>query len=635
MMRNLFFTCVALCAWLNCAGWALSASHALGAAGYAVALSLALGALVFWRRRDDAPFFPRGAGRRLRRRFCRPLPLAFLAVVALVFAGGLWYAPTNYAALTYRLPRMLHWLAAGSWHWVPTVNDRVNIANVGSEWLALPLLVFTRSDRALFLTNALGFLMLPGLLFSIFRGLGAARRVAWAWMWVLPCAYGFATQAGGIGNDLPGAVFCLLSIFFGLRARRTLQVADVWAALLAAALMTGVKVSNAPLALPCLAAVWPALGQLRKNLPGTLAVLAMAALVSALPTMVLNQAHTGSWTGDPAGRYQMEVKSPPAALLGNGVLVAEQALMPPVLPGAAKVGAWAHGHLPGAWARLLKENFPRFYLDKLNELPAEEAASLGLGITGLLLAGIAASAWPGRGVSPAPKKYFPWLPPVALAAWGSGLVFLLKMGSEASARLMLPYYPLLLVPFLLLPGQQLLLRSRAGRALFLLAALSVLPALVLSAARPLWPARAICENLAAAHPGSAALQRMAAVYSAYAHRNDVLAPVRGRLPDDAREIGFIAGGNDTAYSLWRPFGRRQVVDLRYGPRDFIPHPAGVEWVVAKENTWPDISPVPLGEWAAAHHAHIVATIPIVTLVSRGPENWCLLQYEKPGGAPAP
>ena len=54
------------------------------------------------------------------------------------------------------------------------------------------------------------------------------------------------------------------------------------------------KLSNLPLALPCLVAVWPALGRLRKYLIGSLVVAVLCVAVSALPLMALNQLHTGS-----------------------------------------------------------------------------------------------------------------------------------------------------------------------------------------------------------------------------------------------------------------------------------------------------------------------------------------------------
>ena len=201
---------------------------------------------------------------KLRRRFRRPLPAIFLLVAVLIFLGGALHAPNNYDALTYRLPRMLNWLAAGHWFWIPTINDRMNYSTTAWEWMAMPFFALLRSDRGLFLINALGFLLMPGLLFSVFRQAGrGAASVAWTWMWVLPLAYGCATQAGSLGNDFTGLLFCLASVHFGLRARRSGRVSDLWLAGLAAALMTGVKLSNLPLLLPCLVAVWPALGLLR------------------------------------------------------------------------------------------------------------------------------------------------------------------------------------------------------------------------------------------------------------------------------------------------------------------------------------------------------------------------------------
>ena len=623
-MQALLLLWIGWVAYANCAGWLLSACHQLNPAGYAVALLPGILLALAWLKKNPPRFRPQ----KFRSRFRRPLPALFLLVAALVFLGGLLYAPTNYDALTYRLPRMLNWLAAGKWVWIPAFNERMNYSGTAWEWTALPLLALLRSDRALFLINALGFLLMPGLLFSIFRRLGVARRVAWAWMWLLPLAYGYATQAGGIGNDLMGALCCLLSVHFGLRARRSGRVTEVWLALLAAALMTAVKLSNLPLALPCLVAVWPALGRLRKNLAGSLAVAGIAVLVSVAPMMALNYLHAGSWNGDPNDRYKMQIKSPAAALLGNSLLLAQQSFMPPVLPAAEKTTRVFNGKLPAPWERLLREKFPRYFANKLNELPGEEAAGLGLGLTLPLLA-VGGAALCGLGWSGRRKNLFALLPPVALAAWVSLLFYLLKMGSEAGPRLLLPYYPLALVPLLLLPAQDWLWRRRAWRIFLVVAALGVLPALVLSPARPLWPARTVSEKWLAAHPDRALPRRLAAVYSTYANRNDILAPVRAALPADVREIGFISGSNDTDYSLWRPFGRRQVKYLRYDPRHFLEHPGEVEWVVVKEVYWPEVSPVPLAEWAAANHARIVSSVAIVELVSWGPETWTVLHFEKP------
>lgn len=616
-----------LCAWLNCTGWGLSALHQLNAAGYTVSLLLFAAGCWFWKRRAAIEIFPRGSGKKFLRRFRRPLPAFFLLATVLIFMGGALYAPTAFDALTYRLPRMLNWLAAGQWCWIPTFNERMNYSGVAWEWTAMPLLALTHSDRAMFLINALGFVLMPGLLFFIFRHVGVARKVAWTWMWILPLGYGYITQAGGIGNDLTGTWLCLASIFFGLRARRSGRAGDLWTALLAAALMTGVKLSNLPLALPCLVAVWPALPRLRKNLLASLAVAGLAGLSSAAPMMVLNQTHTGSWNGDPQNKYKMQMANPAAAFLGNCFLLAESSFMPPVLPAANAINQ----RLTTALPQFVRDQFVRLRGNKLNELPGEEGAGLGLSVTLPLLL-VLGAATIGLVWTRSSKSVFALLPPVALAAWVAVIFYMAKMGSEAAARLLLPYYLLAAIPVLRLPAQEILLRRRAWRIFLVVMALSVLPVLVLSVSRPLWPAQFVSKKLAAAHPENKTLQRLATTYATYACRNDFLAPLRAALPDNATEIGFIANPNDSDYSLWRPFGQRKVKYLRADTARFLEHPDELEWVVIKENVWPEISPELLANWAQAHRAKIIWSQPITELVIWGPENWCLLHFEKPAAA---
>lgn len=611
-----------ICCWayLNATGWLLSALHQLNLPGYALALLPGIFLALLWLKKNP----PACWWGKVFRRFRRPLPVVFLLVAALAFIGGALYAPTNYDALTYRLPRLLNWLAADGWHWLATGNERMNYSTPAWEWTALPGLLFTHSDRGLFLINILGFLLLPSLLFSVFRQLGVAARVAWTWMWLLPLAYGYVSQAGSIGNDLTGAVFCLAAVYYGLRARRTGQVTDIWLCGLAAALLTANKLSNLPLLLPCLVAVWPALPQLRCRWLETIGITLVAVLVSAAPVMLFNQIHTGNWTGDPQNLGKMQINNPIAGGLGNAFLLAEQSLLPPVLPVPNLVNSWLEQRLPAS----LKENFSRLSLNKLNELPGEEGAGLGLGITLplLLVLGVSVGCLRRPGFF---KNARHLLSPVALAAGIAMLFFMAKIGSEAGPRLLLPYYPLALVPLLRLPAQNNLLRHRAWRWLLVATALGALPVLILSPTRPLWPAVNWTQKLARQHPDNATLQRAATVYSVYAHRNDVLAPVRDRLPDEARVIGFLASSNDTDYSLWWPLGRRQVVWLRDGFHSGIQLPPDLQWLVIKRNIWPEVCDQPLEAWAAAHSAKIVAEVPVTTLVSWGAETWCILQIERP------
>ena len=472
----------------------------------------------------------------------------------------------------------------------------------------------------------MSFLLLPGLLFSVFRQLGVARRVAWMWMWVLPLGYGYATQAGSLGNDLAGALFCLMSVHYGLRARQSGRVADVWLAGLSAALMTASKLSNLPLLLPCLIAAWPALGRLRERWVGSVVVVGCAVLASAAPIVALNQVNTGCWNGDPQNLSQIQARSPTGALLGNSVLLFQQSFMPPVLPGARAVDDWLNTKLLGRWRHTLEEKFPRYDLGRLNELPQEEGAGLGLGITLLLLMTTGAAVC-GFGRTQSNRSVTSLMPPVAMCAWASVLFYMLKMGSEATARLLLPYYPLAIIPILLLPVQGRLLRRRSWRLLVMFASLAVLPAMILSPARPLWPALSTSAWLARHYPDSEMARRLALVYSTYAQRNDFLAPLRAELPDDVRTIGFVAGLNDTDYSLWRPFFSRRVEYLRDGIHPALRLPGDVEWLVVKQAIWPEVSDRPLAEWAAQHRAKTVASVSIVKTVSEGQVTWTLLHIE--------
>jgi hypothetical protein len=249
-------------------------------------------------------------------------------------------------------------------------------------------------------------------------------------------------------------------------------------------------------------------------------------------------------------------------------------------------------------------------------------------MTLLLLAGVVAAAF-GLGRKNSKVKIFSSAELVGFAAWIAALFFMCKIGSEATARLMLPYYSLVIIPILLLPSQNILLKFRAWKILCALAALSVLPAIVLSPARPLFPAESVTGNFAQRHPNSALAQRLASVYSTYAHRNDSLAQLRAGLPDDARKIGFAAGTDDADYSLWRPFGRRQVVQLLSNSQKSVGVPDDVEWIVVKRTTWPELSALSLEDWVAEHHAKIVLSVPITTVVAWGAETWCLLHVEKP------
>src|SRR5208282_1112074 len=176
---------ILLSALLVGSGWILSALHELNRAGYLAILVVPFVAVVWrWRRWLSWASVRRLPGKGLRR-FRRPAPLLFLSLALMALAGGALYAPTNGDSDAYRIPRILHWLAHQQWHWIHTEDFRMNIGGCGWEWLAAPLILFTHSDRLLFLINWLPYLMVPGLVFSVFTRLGLRPRVAWWWAWLL------------------------------------------------------------------------------------------------------------------------------------------------------------------------------------------------------------------------------------------------------------------------------------------------------------------------------------------------------------------------------------------------------------------------------------------------------------------
>src|SRR5262245_40465218 len=86
---------IIFCAFCNCVGWGLSACRQLNTTGYAVAflVAAAVGSILWWRfvapRRR-----PLNLGR-VRRRFSRSFPRAFLILAIMATLGGVLYAPGN------------------------------------------------------------------------------------------------------------------------------------------------------------------------------------------------------------------------------------------------------------------------------------------------------------------------------------------------------------------------------------------------------------------------------------------------------------------------------------------------------------------------------------------------------------
>ena len=544
-------------AWAVLSGWALSAAGMLNRPGYCLALApLAVWAIIRRRRagRAAAASFA-GLGRFCRRGVRRPLPFLFALLAVLSLVGGLMYPPSNYDFLSYRFSRMLHWWDAGHWHWIPTANERMNWSGPNMEWAMMPLWALFGSPRFFFALNFVSFLLLPGLLFAVFRRLGLGGRTAWTWMWILPAGYAFATQSASTGNDLFGAVLGLIALKFALDAAKVRTLAPFGLAIIAAALATGVKASNLPLALPIGIALLPACRLLAARPFAAGAFCIAAAAVSFSPQAMMNFLHTGDAWGDPSNLYAARAGRWTCGVAGNLILTAAGWLAPPVLPFAGRWNAVAESLVPH-W---LAAGFPRFSIRFL-ELPGDENASMGVGITLLLAAAVVAGVALARthernGVR---RSHRLW---VMAGGWIALLAVFASLAVEAMPRIALPYYPLCIAAVLSVPGVNLAMRKRWWLWLAAAVTAAAVAVVVLAPARPLWPARTVLDRMIKDGRGGALAVRASAVYAMYAERADCLAPVRALLPPDAKVVGFSQDGDDIEVSLWQPYGSRRVIDL--------------------------------------------------------------------------
>jgi len=617
-----------ICAVLNCAGWGLSAGHALNGWGYAAVILAGLLLLLFWRQ----TVVPTGSlayhESRFLRRIRRPLPLAFLVLTGLMILGGLLYSPSNYDGMTYRVPRVLHWLAADQWHWIHTVYPRVNARACGIEWVSAPLILFSHSDRLLFLINVVSFLLLPGLVFSVFTRLGVRPRVAWHWMWIVPTGYCFLLQGGSSGNDLFGAPFVLAAIDFALRARTSHRARDFFGSILAAALMTSAKTSDLPLVLVWAVAIMPS-WRLMFRWPVKLALVGLVAIAcSFLPMAALNQYYCADWTGWKS-EGECAKSNPPLRLAANVVLVTLQNFTPPVFPLAGKWNAFATNHIPADLSMRLHQTVvePEAVEFHLDEMQIEENAGLGFGVCLLLLLSAVAAAVHRGSLFSAGRldsrfviwqTSLRWLPLISL------LALLSQSEVFPISRILAPYYALLLPVCLAGAGQNWVVTRRWWRAavkvVFLLAALL----LIISPPRPLFPANTIFAALSARHPDSHLLARADTIYTLYHQRSDAFAPVLAEVPPDVRILGLFTY-DDPEASLWRPFGRRRILHIRPEDTDDYLKSEGIEYVLidsGKLANWFHETPA---EWVQRQKATVVKKIPLTLRASEGSVDWWLVK----------
>jgi hypothetical protein len=646
------------------AGWVLSALGALNYAGYLIFFAVAAAIYVFGKKRlgwsaGEVEF----NWRKLRRRFSRPWPLCFAGLTALIFLGAVLYPPSNHTALSYRTPRVLHWLAVGHWHWIHTANYRMNNRACGIEWLSAPLFLFTRTDRLIVLLNFVPFLLLPGLVFSVCRRLRVKGRVAWNWMWLLPTGYVFLLQGGSAGNDAFPTVYALAAVDFGCRAWSSRRLSDLWMSGLAAALLVGAKASNLPLLLPWALLVIPLVPLVRKRPVMTAIVGLVAALISFLPTAILNIVYCHDWSGLDLERAGMNMKNPLVGIWGNAFLFLLSNFAPPFFPAAGWWNQNGLSILPHAIVAPMVANFEQgFHI--LGELPTEDATGIGFGISWLVVASLVGALVYGRksrrvaggetvktvnsssGCPNTPLKrgvneiwhqnsssscssVIPVLTRrcVLIAPWVALLAYCMKSGMVTGARLIAPYYPLLLPLVLTMPGTVGVVKSAWWRALVWANFLLAVPVVVLTPGRPLWPAQTILSRLHAAHQTSHAIARALDVYKIYSIRSDPLASVRALVPESVKTIGFMGAEDDIDISLWRPFGSRRVEHVLLSDLPEEIQRRKIEYIVVGGFNL-KLRGTTLEDWLGRVRADLIAKTDATVKVSEGSQAWYVVRLTR-------
>ena len=609
------------CVFCNCTGWALSAIHQLNLMGYGMAFVLGAIGFVIWQRKVRADGWGAFKPHKLKRRFRRPFAAAFLVLAALALLGGVIHAPNNYDGLAYRTPRVLNWLAEQRWHWIHTDFVRLNTRTCGFEWVTAPLIVFTNTDRLVFLINAVSILLLPGLTFSLFRRVGVKGRTAWHWMWILPTAYGYLLQAGSIVNDMFGAVFAVAAVDFALRARKSGRTGEAIISVLAAAMLTAAKASNLPLLLPWLVAfLWAWRSWLPK--PVALAAVILPAVgASFLPTAVLNQHYGGDWTGAKIEHVALGVGPAWVHFFNNGVNYLIQNLAPPFFPMASAWNHLADQVTPPALTHLMEK-----YIEtgaahfQLWEMQSEEEAGLGFGVTTLLLLSVAAGWWGRRRAGVGGGREEGMLRCVRYAPWVSLFYTMCKMGLSGGARYLAPYHPLLMMGLLVGESQARLMSKKWWRVWAHTGFALALVLMVVTQSRPLWPAEWFFAKYGDHFESSAAGRRLVTVYDVYGKRANAFAPVVAALPEDATRLGFITA-DDPETSLWRPFGSRRILHVVTGETGDELRKRDIQYVLVKMMELRE----PWDAWMRRMDGRVLAAFTLRLRAGDPPSEWRLVE----------
>jgi len=263
------------------------------------------------------------------------------------------------------------------------------------------------------------------------------------------------------------------------------------------------------------------------------------------------------------------------------------------------------------------------------EMQVEETAGLGFGVTLLFFISVAAATAKKRGGNFHLQLKSPealWRNGIRLAPWISLLALLSQSEVYPIGRILAPFYALLPPLFLTNPAHESLVKKCWWRAGALIVFAMAAGPLIVSPARPLFPALTMVEKFSAQHPQSKLLARMKEVYSVYRQRNDAFAPAKEILPADLKILGLVTY-DDPETSLWRPFGSRQIVHVCPGDTADDLKARGVEYILVSDDIFKKHFSSSLDNWLKKMNAQTVQKISLNLRAATGPAGWYLIKLD--------
>src|SRR6185503_5034724 len=158
----------------------------------------------------------------------------------------------------------------------------------------------------------------------------------------------------------------------------------------------------------------------------------IAVVVSFIPTAILNIHYLHDWSGLSIEHEGMNMKNPVAGILGNAVLLITNNFVPTFFPMAHWWNAHALSLFPSALVRLMNANFEHGY-EMLGEMPTEDWAGFGFGVSMLVLISVIAGWLKPRHTQHAARNTFSFF--LLLAPWVSLLAYCMKTGAADRAVL--------------------------------------------------------------------------------------------------------------------------------------------------------------------------------------------------------